>query len=87
MLHSVKVSDEPQRGAGVVKSWLTNAMYESLLIRYFNTAADENPDDVKVIKVAPTGKVVYNINGNTFILSFKYQQIEGKNTALLIVID
>ena len=53
----------------------------------FNTAADKNPDDVKVIKVAPTGKAVCNINGNTFILSFKYQQIEGKNTALLIVID
>ena len=81
VLHSVKVSDEPLRlflsgGAGVGKSWLTNAMYKSL-IRYFNTVAGENPDEVKVIKVAPTGKAAYNINGNTVHSAFQIAANRG----------
>ena len=81
VLHSVKVSDEPLRlflsgGAGVGKSWLTNAMYESL-IRYFNSVAGENPDDVTVIKVAPTGKAAYNINGNTVHSAFQIPANRG----------
>jgi len=34
---------------------VTNALYETL-IRYFNSvpARGENPDDIKVLKVAPT---------------------------------
>ena len=45
-------------------------MYEAL-IRYLNSIAGENLDDVKVIKVAPTGKAAYNIKGNTVHSAFQ----------------
>ncbi|KAL9951086.1 hypothetical protein ACROYT_G043682, partial [Oculina patagonica] len=69
VLHSIKTKDDPLRlflsgGAGVGKSTVTNALYEAL-IRYLNTVAGENPDDVKVVKTAPTGKAAFNIKGNT----------------------
>ncbi|CAB4033345.1 ATP-dependent DNA helicase PIF1 [Paramuricea clavata] len=68
VLHSVKVSYKPLRlflsgGTGVGKSWLTNALYEAL-IRYLNSVAGENPDDVKVVKVAPTGKAAFQLPAN-----------------------
>ena len=68
-LHSVKTSDDPLRrflsgGAGVGKSTVTNALYEAL-IRYLNTIAGENPDEINVIKADPTGKAAFNIKGNT----------------------
>lgn len=58
--HSVKTSDDLLRpflsgGAGVGKSTVTNASYEAL-IRYLNTIAGENSDEINVIKAAPTGK-------------------------------
>ena len=31
----------------------------------------QNPDDVKVVKTAPTGKAAFNINGNTLNSAFK----------------
>ncbi|XP_078353763.1 uncharacterized protein LOC144638437 [Oculina patagonica] len=69
VLHSIKTKDDPLRlflsgGAGVGKSTVTNALYEAL-IRYLNTVAGENPDDVKVVKTAPTGKAAFNIKGLT----------------------
>ena len=81
VLHSIKVSDEPLRlfltgGAGVGKSWLTNALYEAL-VRYLNGIAGENPDDVKVLKVAPTGKAAYNIKGNTIHSAFQVPANRG----------
>ncbi|XP_078364558.1 uncharacterized protein LOC144648982 [Oculina patagonica] len=70
VLHSVKTKDDPLRlflsgGAGVGKSTVTNALYEAL-IRYLNTVAGENPDDVKVVKTAPTGKAAFNIKEKKF---------------------
>ena len=64
VLHLIKTSDDPLRlflsgGAGVGKSTVTNALYEAL-IRYLNSIAGENPDDVKVVKAAPTGKAAFN---------------------------
>jgi hypothetical protein len=81
VLHSVKVNDEPLRlfltgGAGVGKSWLTNALYEAV-IRHLNTIASENPDNVKVLKVAPTGKAAYNIKGNTIHSAFQIPANRG----------
>ncbi|XP_068738520.1 uncharacterized protein [Montipora capricornis] len=75
VLHSVKTSDNPLRlflsgGAGVGKSTVTNALYEAL-IRYLNSIPGENPDDVKVVKAAPTGKAAFNIKGNTLQSAFK----------------
>ena len=69
VLHSVKVSDDQlslflSGGAGVGKSWLTNALYEAVT-KYLNHVVGENPDEAKVIKLAPTGKAAYNIRGNT----------------------
>ena len=81
VLHSIKTKDDPLRlflsgGAGVGKSTVTNALYEAL-IRYLNTIAGENPDDVKVVKTAPTGKAAFNIKGNTLHAAFKIPANRG----------
>ena len=60
VLHSIKTKDDPLRlflsgGAGVGKSTFTNDLYEAL-IRYLNSVTGENPDEVKVVKSAPTDK-------------------------------
>ena len=80
-LHSIKTKDDPQRlflsgGAGVGKSTLTNALYEAL-IRFLNSTAGENPDDVKVVKTAPTSKAAFNIKGNTLHAAFKIPANRG----------
>ena len=54
----------------LVKVLLQNALYEAL-IRYLNSVTGENPDDVKVVKSAPTGKAAFNIKGNTLHATFK----------------
>ena len=81
VLHCIKSSDEALRlflsgGAGVGKSTVTNALYEAL-IRYLNSIPGENPDEVKVLKVAPTGKAAYNIGGNTLHSAFKIPANRG----------
>ena len=75
VLHSIKTKDDPLRlflsgGAGVGKSSVTNVLYEAL-IRFLNSIAGENPDVVKVVKTAPTGKAAFNIKGNTLHAAFK----------------
>ena len=75
VLHSIKTKDDPlalflSGGAGVGKSTVTNALYETLA-RYLNTVPGEIPDEVKVLKVAPTGRAAYNIKGNTLHSAFK----------------
>ena len=81
VLHSIKTKDDPLRlflsgGAGVGKSTVTNALYEAL-IRFLNSIAGENPDDVKVVKTAPTGKAAFNIKGNTLHAAFKIPANRG----------
>ena len=81
VLHSIKTRDDPLRlflsgGAGVGKSTVTNALYEAL-IRCLNSIAGENPDDVKVVKAAPTGKAAFNIKGNTLHSAFKIPANRG----------
>ena len=81
VLHAVKTSDDLLRlflsgGAGVGKSTVTNALYEAL-IRYLNTVAGENPDEINVIKAAPTGKAAFNIKGNTLHAAFKIPANKG----------
>ena len=51
-------------GAGVGKSRLTNALYEAL-VRYLDSPPGKNPDEIKVLEAAPTGKAAYLIGGNT----------------------
>ena len=81
VLHSIKTKDDPLRlflsgGAGVGKSTVTNALYEAL-IRYLNSVAGDTPDDVKVVKTAPTGKAAFNIKGNTLHAAFKIPANRG----------
>ena len=89
VLHSIKTKDDPlalflSEGAGVGKSTVTNALSETLT-RYLNSIPGENPDEVKVLKVAPTGKAAILISREThFIQLLKYLQIEDFNIALLM---
>lgn len=53
-----------------------NALYEAL-IKYLNGMTGENPDDVKVVKTAPTGKAAFNIKGNTLLSAFKIPANRG----------
>jgi len=81
VLKSIKTNDEGLRlflsgGAGVGKTTVTNALYEAL-IRYLNSVPGENPDDIKVLKVAPTGKAAFNISGNTLHSAFKIPANRG----------
>ena len=81
VLNSVKIDRHPlrlflSRGAGVGKSTLTNALYEAL-IRYFNSQPENDPDDISVVKVAPTGKAVFNIRGKTLHSAFKIPANRG----------
>ena len=81
VLHCAKISDEPVNlflsgGAGVGKSTVTNALYEALT-RYFNRVPGENPDHISVLKLAPTGKAAFNINGNTIHSGLKVPANRG----------
>ena len=81
MLHSIKTKDDSIRlflseSAGVGKSTVTNALYEAL-IRYLNSIKGENPDNVKVVKTAPSGKAAFNINGNTLHSALKMPPSRG----------
>lgn len=88
----LKQKKEPLRlflsgSVGVGKSVVTNALLEAL-IRFLNSIAGEYPDDVKVVKTAPTGKVTFNRKGNTLHAAFKkYLPIEGWNIVYWTVTD
>ena len=87
VLNSVKTDKLPLRlflsgGAGVGKSTVTNALYEAL-IRYLNALPENDPDDISVVKVAPTGKAAINIRGNTLHSAFKIPANRGFNYCTL----
>ena len=88
VLNSVKTDKLPlglflSGGAGVGKNIVTNALYEALLIRYLNAQTENDPDDISVVKVALTGKAVFNIRGNTIHSSFKIPANRGFNYCTL----
>ena len=56
-------------GAGVGKSRCVLAIYHAL-VRFLNGLPGENPDKVKVLLTAPTGKAAYNIRGVTLHSAF-----------------
>ena len=69
VLHQIKTSEEPfycflSGGAGVGKSHVTEALYQAAL-KYYNTRPGIDFSQTKVLMLAPTGKVAYNIKGNT----------------------
>ena len=57
-------------------------MYEAL-IRYLNAQTENDPDDISVVKVAPTGKAAFNIRGNTLHSAFKISANRGFNYCTL----
>ena len=57
-------------------------MYEAL-IRYLNSQPENDPDDISVVKVAPTGKAAFNIRGNTLHSAFKIPANRGFNYCTL----
>ena len=60
----------------LVLALLQNALFEAL-IKYLNSVTGENPDDVKVVKSAPTGKAAFNIKGNTLHAAIKIPANRG----------
>ena len=81
VLHCVKTSNRTlslflSGGAGVGKSRVTNALYEAL-IRFYDHQVGANPDEIKVLKMAPTGKAAYNIGGNTIHSALKVPANRG----------
>ena len=68
-MHQIKTSETPfycflSGGAGVGKSHLTKVLYQAAL-KYYNTRAGDDFNQIKVILLAPTGKAAYTIKGNT----------------------
>ena len=57
------------------KSQVTNVLYEAL-VRYLDRMPGENPDEVKVLKAAPTGKASWQMLHGIFRIpincGFKY---------------
>ena len=87
VLNSVKTDKLPLRlflsgDAGVGKSTVTNALFEAL-IRYLNAQTENDPNDISVVKVAPTGKAAFNIRGNTLHSAFKIPANRGFNYCTL----
>lgn len=83
VLHWMKTKDDPiyhflSGGAGVGKSVLLRALYQALT-KYFSHKAGENPDEVKVIICAPTGKAAFNVGGSTIHSVFNIPAEQGFN--------
>ncbi len=75
VLHWMKTKEEPMYaflsgGAGVGKSVLIKALYQALY-RHLNLKDGENPDDIRILLCAFTGKAAFNINGVTIASAFK----------------
>ena len=69
ILHLVKTSDKPfyyflSGGAGVGKSQLIKSLYQAAL-KYYNSKAGENFNEVKILLLASTGKAAFGIKGST----------------------
>ena len=85
VLHWLKTKDEPiyaflSGGAGVGKSVLIKALYQALH-RHLHSAEGEDPDDVRILLCAFTGKAAYNINGVTIASAF-HKKFNQSNQSL-----
>ena len=74
ILHLIKTSDKPfyyflSGGAGVGKSHLVKSLYQAAL-KYYNSKAGEDFNEVKILLLAPTGKAAFGIKGNTIHSTF-----------------
>jgi hypothetical protein len=84
--HWVRTKDEPfhiflSGGAGVGKSVLIDAVYETLQRFYIETATeDENLDFTRILIAAFTGTAAFNVGGVTYNSGFKvFPRTEFKN--------
>ncbi|KAE8739095.1 hypothetical protein FOCC_FOCC015418 [Frankliniella occidentalis] len=57
-------------GAGVGKSLTITTLFQTLY-RIFNSEANTDPDELKILLCAPTGKASFNIGGQTLHSAFK----------------
>ena len=80
VIHWIKTKDEPlyaflSGGAGVGKSVVIRALYQTLY-RLLNLKEGENPNDIRVLLCAFTGKAAFNIGGSTISTAFhqKFKQ-------------
>ena len=69
VIKCIKTAAEPfyiflTGGAGVGKTAVVTAVYQ-MAIRHLNKRAGVNPDEIKVLLGAPTGKAAYLIHGLT----------------------
>ncbi|KAK3107011.1 hypothetical protein FSP39_004940 [Pinctada imbricata] len=74
VLHWINTKDQPlyaflSGGAGVGKSVLIKAIYQALH-RQLHSIEGEDPDDIRILLCAFTGKAAYNINGVTIASAF-----------------
>ena len=74
VIHWLKTKDEPiyaflTGGAGVGKSVVINALYQTLY-RMLNLTEGVNPDEIRILLCAFTGKAAYNIRGSTISSAF-----------------
>ena len=81
VLHWIKSKEDPlyaflSGGAGVGKSVLIRVLYQALH-RLLHSGEGEDPDDIRILLCAFTGKAAYNINGVTIASAFhkKYNQL------------
>ena len=82
----IKTKQEPlyaflTGGAGVGKSVVVKAIFQSLH-RYLCSSEGEDPDNIRILLCAPTGKAAYNINGVTIHNAFQIQPSKGFNQSL-----
>ncbi|KAK3102105.1 hypothetical protein FSP39_008803 [Pinctada imbricata] len=81
VVHHFRTSDTPlycflSGGAGVGKTVVVHALYQAL-VRYFNKQPGSNPDDLKVLLAAPTGKAAFLFKGNTLHTLFQIPACQG----------
>ena len=82
----VKTKEEPlfaflTGGAGVGKSVVVRAVFQGLH-RHLCAEEGEDPDDIRVLLCAPTGKAAYNIHGLTIHNAFQIQPNKGLDQSL-----
>lgn len=82
----IKTKDEPlyaisTGGAGVGKSVVVKARFQCLHT-YLCSREGEDPDDIRILLCAPTGKSAYNINGPTLHNAFHVQPNKGPNQTI-----
>ena len=83
-IHWIKTKDEPlytflTGGAGVGKSVVIRALYQTLY-RFLNLKEGEDPNDIRVLLCAYTGKAAFNINGSTISSAFKQTYKQSNQT-------